>query len=70
MPRKEALKKIRQTLKKREAYDPTGNKTSTYVSNLDGPIARVLENLKSTFIQVWLLYVFVVTIACIIAFDY
>jgi hypothetical protein len=50
MPRKEALKKIRRILEKRESYNPSSNKTTlgTHVSNL----SRCL----------WLLYLFVIVL--------
>jgi hypothetical protein len=56
MPRKEALMKIKQTLQKREAYSSTSNKTTTgtHLSNLAG--------------HLWLRYIFVIVIACIIIF--
>ena len=57
MPRKEALKKIRRILQRREAYDPTHNKTTrgTHVSsskNIGGHI----------WMQLLLLYLFTIVI--------
>ena len=69
MPRKEALTKIRQIIEKREAYDPTSNKTiiGTPALNLNRGIGRVLKNIGGCIlIQVWWLNLFAAVIACII----
>ncbi|CAN6297783.1 unnamed protein product [Urochloa humidicola] len=69
MLRKEALKKIRYILQKREVYGPTRNKTTlgTRVSDMARRIARVPENIRGRILmQVWLLYLLVIAIACAI----
>ena len=69
MPRKEALTKIRQIIEKREAYDPTSNKTiiGTPALNLNRGIGRVLKNIGGCILmQVWWLNLFAAVIACII----
>ncbi|KAF8660434.1 hypothetical protein HU200_058018 [Digitaria exilis] len=69
MPRKEARKKIKKILQRREAVGPNRNKTTihTHVSSLAVYFGSVSE---SIFTKVWLLYLFLVVISCIIVLVY
>ncbi|KAF8673768.1 hypothetical protein HU200_010626 [Digitaria exilis] len=63
MPRKDALKKIRRILQKREAYNSTTKETTLGINVSNSIRCRV-----PIAIQVWLLYLFVIVVACSIIF--
>lgn len=70
MPRKDAIKKIRQILQKRDAYASIGNNCAlgTHGSNL-ARCLRLLGNIgRPGLVQLLLIYLFVLILASVIIF--
>lgn len=73
MPQREALKKIRKILRRREAYASISNNATLGTNGHGSNLAKYFGSLgnigQHRFIQVvWLIYLFVITIACITIF--